>query len=159
MLTEYYARQTCVNGHIISNMLESANEASAKFCSKCGAETIINCPACNTPQHGAIEGVVSMGSKVPDAFCHSCGKPYPWTNKQLEATSELVKEDEQLSDEDKATLTKSLPDLMADTPSTALAATRFKRIVGKAGPVFKAAMYKFIVDVSSSAAKKIVCGE
>ena len=135
------------------------SEASSKFCSKCGAETIVNCPVCNAPQHGSIEGVISTGSKIPHAYCHSCGKAYPWTTKQLEATSELVKEDEFLSDEDKATLTKSLPDLMADTPSTALAATRFKRIVGKTGPAFKAAMYKFIVDVSSSTAKKIVCGE
>lgn len=104
-------------------------------------------------------GIMSGVPKQPHAYCYNCGKPYPWTTKQLEAASELVQEDEQLSDEDKATLTKSIPELMADNPNTTLAATRFRRIVGKAGPVFKTAMYKFIVDVSSETAKKIVMGE
>ena len=158
-MSDYYDRQTCVNGHIVSNYIRSNFENSQPFCAKCGAATIIKCPACGTPQRGLSTNDVSVYKGSPDAYCRNCGKPYPWTEGQLEAASELVKEDEQLSDEDKATLTQSLPDLMADTPRTTLAATRFKRIVSKAGPVFRAAMYKFIVDFSSSAAKKFVCGE
>jgi hypothetical protein len=70
-----------------------------------------------------------------------------------------VNEEEQLSEEDKRLLTSSLSDLASDTPSTALAATRFRRIVAKVGGTFKTAMYKFIVDFSSETAKKIVLGE
>ena len=159
-MTSYYGRQTCGNGHVISNYLgDPFHGATASFCRKCGAETITNCSACGAAQRGAIEGGAFTPNLPADAYCHNCGKPYPWTLKQVEAAAEMVKEDEQLSYEDKATLTKSLPDLIADTPSTTLAATRFKRIVDKTGPVFKAAMYKFIVDVSSSTAKKIVCGD
>jgi hypothetical protein len=71
----------------------------------------------------------------------------------------MVNEEEQLGEEDKRLLTASLPDLVTDTPSTVLSATRFKRIVGGVGGGFKKAMYQFIVDVSSETAKKIVMGE
>jgi hypothetical protein len=70
-----------------------------------------------------------------------------------------VNEEELLTEEDKLLLTSSLSDLASDTPSTALAATRFRRIVAKVGGAFKVAMYKFIVDFSSETAKKIVLGE
>jgi hypothetical protein len=74
-------------------------------------------------------------------------------------TSELISEEEELSEEDKRKLTASLPDLLADTRGATLAATRFKRIVAKTGKGFRDAMYKFIVDCSSETAKKIVLGE
>jgi hypothetical protein len=157
-MKQFYDRQTCVNGHIASNYLGSGFETPQKFCTKCGAETIVNCPVCGTPQQGAPVDFAAVFNGPPDAYCRNCGKPYPWTESQLEAASELVKEEDQLSDDDKAVLTKSLPDLMAETPRTTLAATRFKRILGKAGPSFKDAMYKFVVDFSSETAKKIVTG-
>jgi hypothetical protein len=158
-MSTFYGRQTCVNGHIISNYVGAAFGTTQPFCDKCGAETIINCPACGKPQRGAYTDIAATFKGPPDAFCRSCGKPYPWTDRQLTAAAELVQEEEQLSDGDKATLTKSLPELLADTPGTTLAATRFKRIVGKIGGTFKTAMYKFVVDFSSETAKKIVLGE
>jgi hypothetical protein len=77
----------------------------------------------------------------------------------LAATAELVMEEERLSEEDKQLLTASLTDLVSETPRTTLAATRVKRIAGKVGGAFKAAMYKFAVDCASETAKKIVLGE
>jgi hypothetical protein len=102
---------------------------------------------------------VSVFKGAPDAFCRNCGKPYPWTERQLEAAGELVKEEAVLSEADKAILTAALPDLMSNTPRTTLAAMRFKRIVGSAGKGFREAMYRFLVDFSSETAKKIVMGE
>jgi hypothetical protein len=155
----FYGRQTCVNGHIASNYIGATFETRKAFCTKCGAETIINCPTCGEPQNGSSVDSVAVYKGPPDAYCRNCGKPYPWTERQLEAAAELVKEEDQLSAEDKTILTNSLPDLMADTPKTTLAATRFKRIVPRAGLAFKDAMYKFLVDFSSETAKKIVLGE
>jgi hypothetical protein len=77
------------------------------------------------------------------------------SERQIAATAELVNEEEQLSDEDTRLLIPSLTHLTSDTPSTALAATRFKRIVSTVGGAFKTAMYKFTVDFSSEAVKKI----
>jgi hypothetical protein len=159
MMSDYYQRQTCLNGHIISNYIGASFGTPQNHCSKCGAKTIVECPNCNLPQHGSPRDFAGMGAETPDAYCWNCGVPFPWTQRQIEATVELVNEEELLSEEDKKILASSLSDLASDTPKTALAATRFKRIVSKVGGSFRAAMYKFIVDFSSETAKKIVLGE
>lgn len=158
-MSDYYARQTCLNGHVISNWIGASFGSDAKYCGSCGEKAIIECPSCNTPQRGNSKDSVGYGSKVPLSYCPNCGRPYPWTERKIAATAEMVKEEEHLSEEDKELLASSLFDLASDTPRTALAATRFKRIVGKAGGVFKAAMYKFLVDCASETAKKIVMAE
>jgi hypothetical protein len=157
----YYQRQTCLNGHITSNTVGTpyGNAHMQPFCGDCGAETVVNCPSCNQAQRGTLRDAMTVGKKTPDAFCWNCGKAYPWTERQIAATAALVNEEEQLSEDDKRLLTSTLADLASDTPNTALAATRFKRIVGKVGGTFKTAMYKFIVDFTSETAKKIVMGE
>ncbi len=159
MMSDFYARQTCLNGHIISNFIGASFGAPQNHCGKCGEKTIVECPSCNVPQRGNAKDAVGVGSKTPNSYCSNCGRPYPWTERQFAATAELVNEEERLSKEDKLLLTSSLPDLASDTPNTALAATRFRRIVAKVGGAFKTAMYKFIVDFSSETAKKIVLGE
>jgi hypothetical protein len=158
-MSDRYVRQTCLNGHIITSTIGSGDEDPQPFCSRCGEETIIKCPACGKPQMGWPENVIRAYEESPDAFCWNCGKPYPWTERQIAATAELVKEEEMLSEEDKQLLTASLPDLVSDSPRTTLAATRVKRIAGKVGGAFKAALYKFAVDCASETAKKIVTGE
>ncbi len=158
-MSDYYARQTCLNGHIISNSIGAPFATPQNHCGKCGERTIIECPSCNAPQRGMSKDALGYGTKTPLAYCPNCGKPYPWTERQRAVAAALVNEEEQLGEEEKQMLTASIPDLIADTPSTVLAATRFKRIVGKAGEGFRRAMYKFAVDFSSETAKKIVLGE
>ncbi len=157
-MSGFYKRQTCLNGHITSNYIDAPFGTSQPFCAKCGAKTIVDCPACGAPQRGAAMDVVSLYKGPPDAYCRICGKPYPWTERQLQAVADLVEEEEKLSTEEKVVLTDALRDLMVDTPKTTLAATRFKRIVPRVGGAFKEAMYKFLVDFSSETAKKIVLG-
>jgi len=48
----YDTAQICINGHIINSMARSHPEHKKKFCDKCGAPTITNCPKCNTPIKG-----------------------------------------------------------------------------------------------------------
>jgi hypothetical protein len=158
-MSDYYARQTCLNGHIVSNFIGASFGTPQNHCGKCGEKAIIECPSCNTPQRGSSTESVGWGSKTPLLYCPNCGKPYPWTERQLAVAFALVNEEGLLGEEDKRLLTASLPDLVTDTPSTVLAATRFKRIVGNVGGGFKRAMYQFVVDVSSETAKKIVLGE
>jgi hypothetical protein len=158
-MSDYYKRQTCLNGHIVSNFVGASFDKPQNHCGKCGEKAIIECPSCNAPQRGSAKDAIGWGAKIPTSYCSNCGKPYPWTERQVAATAALVNEEEQLSEDDKRLLTSTLVDLASDTPNTALAATRFKRIVAKAGGSFRTAMYKFIVDVSSETAKKIVMGE
>jgi hypothetical protein len=155
----YFARQTCLNGHIISNFVAGrADDLTQPFCSKCSAPTIINCPSCGKPQHGSLADVISSDRK-PDNYCWNCGKPYPWTEKRLQAAEELIREDELLNAEDKAQLTATLPEMTSENPRTTLAATRFKRIIKKMGAALGEAVQKTMVDIASETAKKIILGK
>jgi hypothetical protein len=156
----YWDRQTCLNGHIISNSVGTphGNAHLQPFCSKCGAQTILACPACEHSQRGNLKDVMPVGSSTPDAYCWNCGKPYPWTERHLAAAAELVSEDEMLSGPDKEFLTATFVDMTSENPRTTLAATRFKRLAAKAGKGLGEAIQKTLVDVLSETAKKVIVG-
>jgi hypothetical protein len=118
----------------------------------------MNCPECNTSIQGYYysPNVLSIPSYDPPAFCHNCGKPYPWTKDKLHAAQELILEDESLSPDDKEVLSKALPDLVADTPRTQLAATRFKKLIGKAVTLTSEGLKQILIDIASETAKKML---
>lgn len=157
----FHGRQTCLNGHVITSYLGKpfGEVRRQTHCSRCGEKTIEACPSCNEPQRGFPLSGTRADNAEPQAYCHKCGKPYPWTERRTQAALEMIQEEDHLKDSDKALLSASLSELISDTPKTALAATRFKRIVSGAGATFRAAMYKFVVDVASETAKKIIEGE
>jgi len=92
------------------------------------------------------------------SFCPECGKPYPWTEAKLKAAQELSDEIDNLSPEEREILKKSLDDIVRDTPQTPVAATRFKKLVAKAGKVAADGLRDILVDIASEAAKKIIWG-
>jgi hypothetical protein len=97
-------------------------------------------------------------NRSPDAYCWNCGRPYPWTSARLEAAAELAQEDESLTDADKQQLVSTFVDITSENPRTTVAATRFKRIIRKAGKAVGEAVQKTIVEVASETAKKIILG-
>ena len=92
------------------------------------------------------------------SFCPDCGKPYPWTEAKLKAAKELADELDNLSLEECELLKKSLDDIivMEDTPQTPVAATRFKKLVAKAGQVAAQGFRDILVDIASETAKKLI---
>ncbi len=116
-----------------------------RFCTECGAESISACESC--------EAILGNPNKRP-SYCGSCGKPFPWTQTALTAAREYTDELDELSPEDKSLLKLSLVDLTVDTARTPLAASRFKRIIGKIGPAAGDALLKIIVSIATEAAKK-----
>ena len=58
--------------------------------------------------------------------------------------------------EEKQQLKESFPDLVRDTPRTAVAEGRFKRLTKKAGTEAVGAMRSILVDVVSEAVKKSI---
>ena len=90
------------------------------------------------------------------SFCPDCGEPYPWTEAKLKAAQELTDLNEDLSPEEREILKKSFDDIIRDTPKTPVAATRFKRLIAKAGPVVAEGFRKILVDIASETAKKII---
>ena len=154
----YDVMQVCLNGHKITAMLKSSPEYGKQHCSDCGATTISNCQKCQAGIQGYhhVPGVIGGSLTKVHAFCHECGEPYPWTTARLGAAQELAEELEGLNEEEKETLKASLDDLVRDTPRTTLAATRFKRIVAKAGKGAADTFKDILIGVISEAAKKMI---
>ncbi len=157
----YDTAQICRNGHLVSAYYESQPEHRQAFCDKCGAPTIIACEACETAIRGAyhVPRVLGfLGPTSPPAYCHACGQPYPWTEDAMAAVRELADEQNVLTAEEREQLKATLPDLVASTPRTTLAAGRFKRLVATAGSGAADAFHDLLVDVLSEAAKKAIWG-
>lgn len=150
--------QICLNGHIITSRSSNNPRKLQNFCDKCGAQTISACLNCKQDIRGdyyiGLQPVVTRHS--PPGFCHSCGKPYPWTAERLRAAQELSDELEEITEEERIVLKKSLDDMVRDTPCTPVAAMRFKKLVAKAGKEAAEGFRNILVDVLSETAKKLI---
>lgn len=156
-----------MNGHTITNRLHTGREAK-DFCPTCGLETISKCPSCGEEIQGwFVKRTATTASfsrkfesfppkppsKKPPAFCHYCGKPFPWTEKKLEAVDELVDELKALglSPHDGEVLKTSLHDLIQQNQHQEVAELKLRKIlakVGEEGLVWaKTILYKVLTDV------------
>ncbi len=127
--------QICKNGHLVNDSMKRFPEANSLFCSKCGEPTITECEACHTPIRGyyQVPGVIgySERKKVAPNFCHHCGKTYPWTDRWLQTSREMVNELDELAPPDREQFQRCLPDLVREGPATELAAVRVRKIMKK----------------------------
>lgn len=127
----YKTAKFCLNGHMITDDLEFSGKQD-KFCSQCGAATITQCKSCGAAIHGhySVPGVFGSHPPIPvPAFCHNCGKPYPWTETFLKTADEMVDMFEELSTEQKQQLKETFPDLIVETPQSKLAALRAAKLI------------------------------
>jgi hypothetical protein len=155
----YDDAQVCPNGHVATSMFRYSPEFRRDFCETCGEATLTACPSCKHSIRGAyFGGGVSFAAYEPPAFCPDCGKRFPWTERRLEAARELALEAEHLSGEERTQLAETLDDLLRDVPRTQVAATRFKRLVAKAGVGTANALRDVLVDIASETAKKAIWG-
>jgi hypothetical protein len=99
---------------------------------------------------------VRFPQRVAPSFCHKCGTPYPWTEKGIKAARDLISEAEKLSPEERETLSKSLDDIVCDTPSTQAAVIRLKKFLPRAGKEIADAVRSIMVDIASETAKKLL---
>ena len=158
--SHYEQALVCLNGHLITDHLLSAPQRAAPFCKKCGAETISECPSCTAPIQGnyIVPNVIAKSSYRRATYCPHCGFAMPWTVRALEAASAATEDLYELSAEERAALQRTLPDLLADTAMTPVAAGRFKRLLVKAGGGAAEVFHDLLVDVMSEAAKKAIWG-
>jgi hypothetical protein len=152
----YDTAQVCLNGHVITSGIRTSPEEAAKYCSQCGAETITQCPQCHTDIRGYyhVPGVVGGFRYVPPAFCHQCGKPYPWTESRLKAAEELIDLAEHVSVEEKRSLKNDLLALTCDTPRTNVAVAKMAEFLRKAGKEVGSAMRDILTNIASEAVRK-----
>ena len=102
----YDVGQVCLNGHVANFLARSQPEHNKNFCSTCGEKTIDQCPQCKTQIRGhyRMPRDISFVPEVAPAFCHNCGKPYPWMEDRLQTAKELLYHDDKLSLEEREKL-------------------------------------------------------
>jgi hypothetical protein len=156
-LPEHVA-QVCRNGHLVLGSLKSFPQFRQSFCEDCGAATIDQCQTCGWPIAGIGPNswMAGTGPFKPPRYCGECGSPFPWTETALAAAKEYTDDLDQLSAEEKNALKDTFIDLTNDTARTPLAASRFKKLVSKIGPVAGGILQKIIETVATEAAKKSI---
>lgn len=156
----YEVAQICMNGHVITSLLNVNPVHSQNYCSQCGALTITTCPKCNKKIRGSYYDpnwfLDYDGSYKKPGFCHNCGTAYPWTDSKLKAARALSDELDNLTPDERDLLKKSLDDIVRDTPQTTVSALQFKKIAAKAGSIAATALKDIIIDIASEAAKKVI---
>lgn len=154
----YDVAQICLNGHLINHSAKNYPQHNKKFCEKCGAETITACRDCNREIRGIYRATgairVSHKPNMIPAFCHDCGKPYPWTISKVEAAKKLAQEVEELSANEKRILIESIDDIVRDTPSASLSTIRFKKILSKTKESVWEAFREILIHIAFEAAKR-----
>lgn len=153
-MAHYETALICLKGHVITSTIESSPESVTPFCTMCGSKTISSCPNCGARILGYhnIPGVIHAFYDIP-AYCHQCGKPYPWTEEKLKAAKELIDLAE-IPNEEKQSIKDDLPELMVDTPRTAVAVTKVSIFLKKASREIAHALRDILIDIASETAKK-----
>lgn len=156
----YRTAEICLNGHVTTSDIEEYSVLAARFCPDCGAQTIRACPKCNSPIRGYlhIPGVLSTADYSRPNHCHNCGVAFPWFADKIAAAKEYAAELEGLDEADRTQLQGVIEDLASGGTRTDLAASRFKRLMKKAGLAAGSGLYKVILDVASELAKKAITG-
>lgn len=152
-MNNYNGASICINGHVLSKYEANLQ----KYCSTCGKEVISSCPHCRASIHGLLVlDFAYIGNRPynrPD-YCHNCGKPYPWTEAALQNAILLIQEEEELSEQLKASVIQSLPDIVTETPGTNLAVVRLKKCIASAGKFTAEAIRQFAIDFGCELAKQ-----
>jgi hypothetical protein len=74
----------------------------------------------------------------------------------MKAAEDLAGSIDGLSDEDRSDLKSSVGEIVRDTPQATVAATRFKKLMKKAGKGAAEGFNSILTDIVSEAAKKVL---
>lgn len=154
---QYDIAQICLNGHVINSATQKMPHRSQPHCDECGAKTITKCPDCEASIRGSYlspRRYAQIFDISAPSFCINCGQPFPWTRAKLEAAKEMALEIDGLNDKEKSILAESLDDLVSETPRSALAVTRVKKLLSKVGVDAYEVLRKLLVDITSEAIRK-----
>ena len=128
----YKTASICRNGHVIAIWGDASPDFNRKFCPDCGQPAVTACKNCREPIQGMRDGDWQEQFWKYPYFCFNCGQAYPWTADKLDAARELADELEGLDLDEREKLKATLPDLIAETPRSQVAALTAKRLIAKA---------------------------
>jgi hypothetical protein len=139
----HWTAQICIAGHL----QEGGQRVipAEKYCDRCGAQTIHQCPACNGNIKGALRGYGDW-LKGPPLFCQKCGRPYPWTQAAMDTVSQAI-EGSDLSAAEKQEANDDLNLMLKNTPGAEGAARRTHGRFAKAGRVLRTVYIEWVVPL------------
>jgi hypothetical protein len=88
------------------------------------------------------------------AYCHGCGRPYPWTAAAIEAAKALAEELQELTSADRLLLQSSIDDLVSEGPRTNVAIARVKKLIPKIGKQAAEGFRDILINILSDAVRK-----
>jgi hypothetical protein len=100
------------------------------------------------------DGIISLSYYKPPAYCHACGKPFPWTDRAIQAAIQFSVEEGNLQGDEAEQFKNAVGDIVRDTPATPVAASRVRKVMGKVGPQAAQFVRDTLKDVVSEAVKK-----
>lgn len=158
MHEDYDTAQICLNGHVVSDVVLSNPQFRQAYCGKCGERTITECLECNAPIRGRyhIPNLVGFYEYNLPHFCQNCGHAFPWTERLLEAATQLANNEESLSEGEKSDFAMSIKEIVRETPIAKVSANRLHALLGKMATRTASAIRDIIVDIASESAKKMI---
>jgi hypothetical protein len=156
----YDAALICENGHVVNTRFYESPARNEKFCSDCGSPTIHQCPECNSDIRGYYKtpGVISISPMpVAPSYCHECGKPYPWTIKEIEAAKELINLTD-LTESDKSEFINSLEDISVEGPKNKVGVAKVKIFLGKIKNGLREDVKEVITNIAAEVIKEQLKG-
>jgi hypothetical protein len=150
--SRYWTAQVCLAGHVQNGGIEVL--PSEKYC-ECGAETIHQCPFCQSN----IKGAYRYGGRMKQAplGCLKCGKKYPWTQSVIDEMSQLIAESE-LDSLEKEETKADLEVIISNAPGAEIAAHRTHRRFAKMGNALRVAYNEGVVPIIADTLVKIMKG-
>lgn len=150
----YKNAAVCSNGHAISG--DISGKQIDPFCKTCGANIITKCQHCGENIQGKykVPGVIDIVPYTPPAYCHHCGKPYPWTELKIQAAKMMIDDMDELSDDERKKMSDSVDNIVVDTPLTEVSASRIKKLLTKVGVGTADAFRDILVNIASEVAVK-----
>lgn len=155
----------CENGHVVNDYATHRAGLNKKFCARCGARALSECPSCRAPIPGGYTYAHDYGTFPTDdfaferaGFCGECGSAYPWTVATLAASRELADSLEALSDEERGLLKRSFEEIARDTARTEAAGIQIKKLMAKVGGEAGKAVGRLAMELATQAAKGAIFG-
>ena len=156
----YRIAEICLNGHVTTSLADTMPQFRENYCSRCGEATITKCPNCSVSIRGSYDDPerLLLPKYIKPSFCHNCGKPFPWTDRSMQAANELIALTGKFGEPELTQFKTDLDSLMKDTPQTKVASFRVKTILGKVGKEIASGVRDILVDIVSETAKKAIWG-
>lgn len=118
----------------------------------------MECPECKALIRGKyhIPQVVGFYNYSLPHYCYNCGHAFPWTERALDAATQLANDDGSLSDEEKKEFAVNIKEIVRETPIAKASASRLRALFGKMAGGTASMIREIIVDIVSESAKKVI---